>query len=88
MKIKVLKSIRIGGVHHSVNQVAEVNESLGRELINRSAAAHHIEPSTPTDPKGEQEDDEEIEGETSEESEQEQAQAEEPSAPAKGKGKK
>ena len=42
MKIRVLKSVQIDGVHYEYGDVAEVSESMSYELLNYKRAIKNI----------------------------------------------
>ena len=51
MKIQVLKSIQIDGIHYECGDVAEVSESMSYELLNYKRAIKYVEPKVTSKPK-------------------------------------
>ena len=51
MKIQVLKSIQIDGIHYEYGDVAEVSESMSYELLNYKRAIKYVEPKVTSKPK-------------------------------------
>ena len=51
MKILVLKSIQLDGIHYEYGDVAEVSESMFNELLNYKRAIKYVEPKVTSKPK-------------------------------------
>ena len=51
MKIQVLKSIQIDGIHYEYGDVAEVSETFAYELLNYKRAIKYVEPKVTSKPK-------------------------------------
>ena len=54
MKIQVLKSIQIDGIHYEYGDVAEVSETFAYELLNYKRAIKYVEPKVTSKPKPKQ----------------------------------